>query len=221
MKIRKRYDVINHFIRARRYRTYLEIGTADGRTLERVTCARKVGVDPAPKRIEPDWNVQTMTSNAFFAANQERFDLVFVDGLHHAEQALRDICNGLTVLTERGMVIVDDCLPASEEEQHRDPARADVASWTGDVWKAIAFLRSQAPALFTRVIDCDHGVGIVVPRSATPRLPWTPTLERQALDYFSTVKYTDLVEHRQPMLGLVDDMDTFLREARSDGLTLQ
>ena len=85
----KRYDVINYFARRTDARAYLEIGTATGRCLGRVEIPSKIGVDPNPKEEMPEWNIQRMTSDDFFTRNDAKFDVIFIDGLHWAEQVLR------------------------------------------------------------------------------------------------------------------------------------
>jgi len=83
---KKRYDVINYFLRARNCETYLEIGVGSGRCMERVQSGRKIGVDPSPRRVLAEWEMHQMTSDAFFATNTSKFDLIFIDGLHTSAQ---------------------------------------------------------------------------------------------------------------------------------------
>lgn len=65
----------------------------------------KHGVDP---------NVDTtyrMTSDEFFKNYiKQKYDIVFVDGLHLHEQVYRDIINSLNNLNENGVIVVHDCI---------------------------------------------------------------------------------------------------------------
>ena len=61
-----RYDLINAFIKARKYKSFLEIGTAGGETFRAVNCEIKVSVDPCK---EAGATFQ-MTSDEFFATNR-------------------------------------------------------------------------------------------------------------------------------------------------------
>ena len=105
-----------------------------------------------------------MTSDEFFETNKETFDIIFVDGLHEAPQAEKDINSSLKVLNEGGTIVVHDVHPKTEEEQ-KVPRTQKV--WTGNVWKAWAkFRRKKTLNMFT--IDTDHGVGIIRKGSQTP-----------------------------------------------------
>jgi SAM-dependent methyltransferase len=48
------------------------------------------------------------TSDDFFAANIEQFDIIFVDGDHSYSQTLKDLNNALGCLNPGGVLIVDD-----------------------------------------------------------------------------------------------------------------
>lgn len=91
---RQRYDLLNFLIAKNRYSSYLEIGIDKGHNFAQINAERKIGVDPASVGFAE----YLMTSDAFFARNQEKFDLIFVDGLHLHEQVLRDVKNGLECL---------------------------------------------------------------------------------------------------------------------------
>ena len=74
-----------------------------------------------------------MTSDDFFKDNKEKFDTIFIDGLHIDEQVQKDIENSLNALNEGGTIVMHDCKPLSEEAQIFP--RIQIA-WNGDVWKA-------------------------------------------------------------------------------------
>jgi len=156
----KRWDIINRLIKQYGMTRYLEIGTQKDDCLSRVECKHKVGVDPRPlwhsiTSSDVFWKV---TSDQFFARNTDKFDLVFIDGLHHAEQAFKDINNAIRIIGSEGAIVVHDCNPILEESQIiPEPA---VANWNGDVWKAWVRMRSQN-LLTMKVINTDHGVGII------------------------------------------------------------
>jgi hypothetical protein len=87
-----------------------------------------------------------------FANSTERFDLIFVDGLHEYPQTLRDTLQALEALNPGGLVVVDDPVPVDgfsaepdEEEALRLSAIAGDRrrAWNGDVFKVIAFLSTR------------------------------------------------------------------------------
>ena len=156
----KRWDIINRLIKQYGMTRYLEIGTQKDDCLSKIECKLKVGVDPNPlwHSITSSDEFYKMSSDAFFSVNERKFDIVFIDGLHHADQAFKDINNALRVINHDGAIVVHDCSPILEESQ-RIPEPL-VANWNGDVWKAWVRMRSQN-LLTMRVINTDHGVGII------------------------------------------------------------
>jgi hypothetical protein len=132
--------------------TYLEIGCAENLLFDQVAAARKVGVDPARG------GTHRMTSDAFFAANQDRFDVVFIDGLHHYQQVRRDVVNALAVIPAGGWIALHDLYPRDWIEEH--VPQIATSRWTGDPWK-VAFELAVSPGVDFRLVEIDHGVGIV------------------------------------------------------------
>jgi len=184
----KRYHVIQAAIDRLRARTYLEIGVSRGTTFERIDVAVKIGVDP----IEPSEKVLRvlaggnaryfqMTSDEFFQHHGDKFDggvdLAFVDGLHNYAQSLRDVENCLRHLRPGGVVLMHDCYPREEAMAVPAPSREEARKmnvpgwkeqWTGDVWKTVVHLRSTRNDLKVCVLDCDFGIGVVVPVDVGP-----------------------------------------------------
>ena len=155
--MKTRYDLINHFIRERGFKSFLEIGTANGETFRAVECERKVCVDPDPET----YATFVMTSDEFFSRNSEDFDIVFVDGFHEWHQALKDVQNAFKFLNPGGVIVMHDCHPVSEEcARHMDEYRRPDHPWCGDVWKAFVRLRSLVPFLMY-VWDHDYGCGVI------------------------------------------------------------
>lgn len=152
-----RTEIINRLITKYGYKSYLEIGvntpSQPGYNWVGVKCEVKHGVDP---------NVDTtfkMTSDEFFEKNiTQKYDIVFVDGLHLHEQVYRDITNSLKNLNEGGTIVVHDCNPITEITQRRERASD---AWHGDVWKAIVQLRMENPNIEIYTINTDEGCGII------------------------------------------------------------
>lgn len=218
-RFKKRYDVINYFLCTRNFSRFLEIGTSNGRNLERVRCPHKVGVDPNPRQVRSEWRIHRMTSDTFFEANNEKFDLVFIDGLHTAEQVLRDIYNSLAVLNPGGVLVLHDCNPQSRYVQLVEPGPLAGQHWNGDVWKAFAFVRQHESELFCRVFSFDQGVGVIVPKQYDnlPRID--PDLERTAGNYFNQISWDDLEANRVDWLGLIADRWELESNLEQEGFT--
>jgi hypothetical protein len=128
----------------------LEIGVETGYTYNNVHFfnKNKTGVDPDPKCDYS--NIVKCISDVFFENNNgsKKFDVIFIDGMHHAENVLRDFNNSVNVLNENGSIFIDDIIPLNYNEQLKIPQRHyyenDILKyreeWTGDVWKTIYYL---------------------------------------------------------------------------------
>lgn len=187
-----RWDIINRHLLRSRARRFLEIGIGDGSCAARVEAHLKWGVDPRPKPgAERSYDrVFQQTSDEYFARQSEKFDVVLIDGLHHADQVYRDILHALAVVSPRGVVVAHDCNPSSEAMQ-AVPQRQGI--WTGDCWRAIVRLRASRPLLTAYVINTDFGVGVIRKRSS-------PLLKLDKA--FDKYTYADLRRDRKRLLDL-------------------
>lgn len=167
-----RTDIINYLIQKFGYKHYLEIGVQRGNNFRAVNCQFKAGVDPDPASAA----THKMTSDEFFKRDKSaRFDIIFIDGLHHFDQAFNDIINSLNRLSENGAIVMHDCLPKTEIMQ-RVPR--EVKEWTGDAWKAFVRFRTINPS-FARTIETDYGCGLILPFLKEKRLNTTEPLTWQ------------------------------------------
>jgi hypothetical protein len=147
-----RVQIIHHFISKNNYNSYLEIGTQKDKTFNAINIKTKVGVDPERG------GTHRMSSDMFFAQNKEKFDIIFIDGLHHSEQVLKDINNSLACLNKGGTIVVHDCLPVNEDMQK---VPRIVKAWTGDCWLSFVYCRQTKGNLKMYTIETDMGCGII------------------------------------------------------------
>jgi hypothetical protein len=179
-----RLQVINQLIQQKELHNYLEIGVFNGHVFFRVESGFKVAVDP---EFQFDWwrkfgkilvnplNISNQyfqkTSDEFFAVDAEvlfkkrKIQIALIDGMHECDFVLRDVENVLKYLDENGVIVLHDCNPQNRESAV--PAiewklKGSKGIWNGDVWKAILKIRSSRPDLTAFVLDCDHGLGVVV-----------------------------------------------------------
>ena len=153
---------------------YLEIGVNRGVTFHAVTAHRKVAVDPkfvfaVPAGQSEGVSYHEVTSDEYFGrivAAEERFDLIYLDGLHTFEQTLRDLINALAHLAPGGVVLIDDIIPNSFQASLPSPAAARAVrdflgqtdpSWMGDVFKLVFFVQSFFQKLSYATIRDNHG----------------------------------------------------------------
>ena len=161
-----RWDVINILIRKNNYKSYLEVGTQDPTSnFNKIEIQHKVSIDPFP-RGEVTF---VGTSDEYFESISEdvKYDIIFIDGLHHNDQVLKDIENSLNHLSNTGIIVCHDCLPTTEHMQERNDHGG---VWLGDVWKAIAELRVERIDLDIKVIDTDLGCGLIKTGTNVPHM---------------------------------------------------
>src|SRR5687768_10464095 len=87
----KHTELINYVARKIKAEAYLEIGVYNKEhNFDRINVVYKKGIDPDPA-ANADFE---MTSDDYFdLTNSTRFDLIFIDGLHHADQVRKVIIN--------------------------------------------------------------------------------------------------------------------------------
>src|SRR5690554_451772 len=169
----KRYDIINYLLASlNRNCSYLEIGVRNpADCFDKIVASCKYSVDPGVEFEENPVDFK-LTSDSFFELLKEgrlsissdiEFDVIFIDGLHLAEQVDRDIKNALDFIKDDGFIVLHDCNPPSEwhaREEHNyrlSPARNN---WNGITWKAFVKWR-QNKDMFSCCIDTDWGVGVI------------------------------------------------------------
>lgn len=139
---------------------YLEIGLQEGKTFEQIRATTRVGVEPYPrfslKSLPRNSEVYVGTSDSFFGSCQSKFDLVFLDGLHEANQTYRDLVNALRFLAPGGVILLDDVVPLDEasslpslrdSELQKRKMGISHPFWYGDVYKVLGAIIEMHPDL--------------------------------------------------------------------------
>lgn len=148
-------DLINSLIEAHGFQSYLEIGLGDGENFANVKCDYKFGVDPNVNfNIEVFW----VTSDEFFNNNPNKFDLIFIDGLHEAHQVEKDIVNAWNCLNKGGIILIHDIKPENEE---MTLIPRETKQWTGNVYHAWYGFLNKYPKIKTQYIDIPFGMGLI------------------------------------------------------------
>ncbi len=152
-----------------RPRTYFEIGVREGMSLAH-SRVPSVAVDPAfviDREIRCDVHLVRTTSDEFFAREHPFahlpvygsgpvVDLAFIDGMHLAEYALRDLINTEQWCRPTSVVLLDDMLPRTVEEAGRGrTGAAERGAWAGDVYKITDALRAVRPDLLVVEVDTE------------------------------------------------------------------
>ena len=153
-KYPKRFEIIQDIINLKRYKSYLEIGCDKNQSFATIKIDKRVGVDPV------EGGTHKMTSDYFFSINKEKFDIIFIDGLHEYTQVMKDVQNSLNFLNKDGVILLHDCLPRTIWNQVTPRLNSD---WNGDVWKSIVHCRTFEN-IDTYTIIADRGIGLIFPR---------------------------------------------------------
>lgn len=191
-----RTNIIQALINKIDAKKYLEIGVSNGDNFREIKCEYKIGVDPEPESPATIY----LPSDEFFAQNKETFDIIFVDGLHEADQVYRDITNSLTVLNAGGYIVCHDMNPIKEEHQL---VPFTGGHWNGDCWKAFVQLRTERGDLDMVTVDTDEGCSVIRVKSQDEITePLVNTLE---------LTYANLEANRQQWLNLTSINDFMLK----------
>lgn len=198
-----RTDIINLLIADITEPEYLEIGVRNpDHNFNHVRSQKKYSVDPGVEFKDNPVDFK-LTSDAFFDGLKKGeylkntlFDVIFIDGLHTAEQVNRDIENALSFIKDDGFLVLHDCNPPTEwharehYEYMRTPARK---CWNGTTWKAYAKAIKRKD-LSGCCIDTDWGVGVI---SKTKKLGEPSEIDNPFWEY------RVMEENRKESLNLV------------------
>lgn len=161
--MKAKHKSINALIAVLGASSYLEIGLGHGHNIKAIQCENKVGVDPEyldPLTNEPtrDFTVFGTTSDEYFEKNADKFDVIFIDGDHNAEQVQKDIVNAWSRLNKGGAIILHDINPPTKEHQLIPRIQE---SWTGDAWRAWVGFKKVHDKIKVEYIDEKYGLGVI------------------------------------------------------------
>lgn len=122
-------QLLNALIEKYNLKSYLEIGVQNpNNNFNKIKCDVKCSIDPDPHAKA----IFDCTSDDFFTVNKTIFELIFIDGLHHADQVKRDFENSLRCLSDNGFIVIHDVLP---ENEAGTIVPRGTKVWWGDVYK--------------------------------------------------------------------------------------
>jgi hypothetical protein len=150
---------------------YLEIGIENGHTFNAIDIPHKTGVDinldkfqPNLANVDEETHLYEQSSDDFFRNTASGvYDLIFLDGLHTADQTFRDFVSTLNFAGPSTIWLIDDVLPVSPlssvsdlEQWHklRKLLSSDEWQWHGDVFRSILLMRASLVGFnFATIID--------------------------------------------------------------------
>jgi hypothetical protein len=202
---------------------YLEVGVSRGNTFHAVTAARKVAVDPRFRfdpdeaaRQDPTATYHLVTSDAYFGEivdEAERFEAIYLDGMHTFEQTLRDFTNALAFLAPGGVVVIDDVRPASylasisdiaEHRRLKAAVKGSKGAWMGDVYRLVYFIDTFFQQITYRTVAENHGQ-LVAWRGRRDAVPERTVEEVARLPYERSV-LDEEVFRRMPLADILAEI---------------
>jgi len=172
LKKPSRTEIINFLLSLKKRSTnYLEIGVRNPEhNYNHIQAGIKYSVDPGIEFTDNTVDFR-MTSNEFFQklsaneilSNDVKFDVIFIDGLHLAQQVDNDIQNALKYIKDEGFIVLHDCNPPTEWHARETYRYYDTPAnklWNGTTWKAFLKWRYN-PLVYSCCIDSDWGIGII------------------------------------------------------------
>ena len=184
---KSRTEIVQNIINLKNYESYLEIGTFKDDLFKNVDCKIKIGVDPVS-----GGNIRK-TSDDFFAENNQKFDFIFIDGLHHYHQVKKDILNSLKVLNDNGVILLHDCMP---RDYYYQAVPRSQLNWNGDTWKAFLEMRTNEN-FDSYCCNADEGIGVILKRKNRNKLE----LKTKNFKIFS---FNEYVENYKKFLNLIE-----------------
>ena len=185
-----RQNIVQNIINFKSFKSYLEIGTFHDDLFKHIECNKKVGVDPI------SGGTVRKTSDQFFNDNKDKFDCIFIDGLHYYSQVKKDIENSLKILNPNGIILLHDCLPNNHFEQAVPRCQW---IWNGDVWKAIVECRMNEN-IDTYTCYADFGVGVIFNRKNKNQLNFS-------CQNFSKLKFKDYFFNYKEFMNIIEYED--------------
>jgi len=194
--MKTRTDLLNHLAEKYNLNRYLEIGVqVPALNFDKIKCEYKISVDPDPKAHATICKTSDKYFETEFSINSEfpekyhkKFDLIFIDGLHTAEQVRKDFENALKVLTHNGFIVLHDCNPDAYEKT-MVPRPTKTGPWNGNVYKFAVSILSKSK----NTVDIDNGC-LVYRNTIHDIVPFTEECY---------ITWADFDTHRKELLNLI------------------
>ena len=179
-------EIMQKIINKKDFKSYLEIGCFEDENFSAIKIKNKIGVDPE------SGGTHRMTSDKYFQTNNDKFDIILIDGLHTYDQVRKDIFNSIERLNPNGVIIMHDCLPAKIWNQ---VVPRIYHYWNGDVWKAIVEMRTLKN-YDTYTCFADHGLGVIFKRENKNKLDIN-------FQNFKELKFSDYYYNQHKFMNII------------------
>ena len=128
--------------------------------------------------------------------------MIFIDGLHEANQVYRDLCGAILRLSRGGFIVLDDILPKNRESSLSDESSSiservakgmSDRAWFGDTFKVVALLDKFHPEINIEILGnspVEHGQAILTFWEPDDRLSFVPFPGSE--EFFASISYADV-----------------------------
>lgn len=162
--MKTRTEIINILFKQYNFQSYLEIGVrVPAENFDKINAKIKESVDPNPMGV----CTYITTSDDFFEnyASDKMYDVIFVDGMHTAEQSYKDVKNAINHLNDGGFIVMHDCNPPTEYHiRSYEEYLKTGGQWNGTVFRGFIQLKNELSNWSCFVIDEDWGCAILTKR---------------------------------------------------------
>lgn len=193
--MKTRTQIINKLIDTYKFQSYLEIGVAvPAENFDLINVLNKDSVDPKPLGK----CTYVVTSDDFFLnyVENRKYDVIFVDGLHTAEQSYVDVQNAIKHLNVDGFIVMHDCNPPTEYHvRSYENFLLTKGAWNGTVFRGFIRLKHELNDWSCFNINEDWGCGIITRRKILENKP-------MAID-INNLSWKEFDKNRKELLQLI------------------
>jgi len=115
-----RSDFMNYLIRKHNFKSYLELGVDNAWNYNQINIESKTGVDASSRSLHASTgdpvDMFIMYTDNFFAINEKKYDLIFIDAMHEMSQCYIDFKNSYNFLNDNGIILFHDIWPKNKVE---------------------------------------------------------------------------------------------------------
>lgn len=203
---------IKNLIQYKKFNRYLEIGLsynpkAPYRLLNDIETKHSIDTDPntgADFIIDSDSFFTMLETESFsFLEKDYKWDAIFIDGNHNAEQVFKDLKNSINHLSDDGIIFIHDILP-SEYSRALEIGLPTVPLALCDAWKVVHYCLKNRPDI--HICSLEEGdpnpCGLAV-------ITKNKNLNRKLLDLNENVFYqfSQMVENKKKLMNVIPEDD--------------
>jgi len=207
-------DIVHFLSDLHGYRSYLELCTpttgalyhkierAKLRTCHRLMYRCPPGFDDGMDVNFRSPHIGTKDLVETIHASGLRYDIVLLHSFHLYDRSYRELKDAWSVITDRGAIVVHDCLPPSEDLISPEFVPG---SWCGVGFLAFIDFVQNTQDLAYATVDTDYGCGIIRKGAPAQSSPETDDLKARwaGIRHDAKVAYRFMIENKAPLLNLL------------------